>query len=108
MTQHVPYASFEGVVEHNKDTYYEMLRRAQTSWFEDAPDLVGWIGFFVDYFVEQKNVLLHRLDRERLLDPIALLSAAILALASERGRVTIRDVVASDGANRNTVKQHIK
>ncbi len=105
---YVPYASLERVVEHNKDVYYERLRRAQTTWGGDQPDLAAWLGFFVDCLIEQKNVLLHRLDRERLLDPMAPLSAAILALALERGRVTVRDVVASKGANRNTIKLHLK
>lgn len=105
---YVPYASLERVVEHNKDAYYERLRRAQTTWFGEEPDLAAWLGFFVDCLVEQKKVLLHRLDRERLLEPMAPLSAAILALALERGRVTVRDVVASEGANRNTVKLHFK
>ncbi len=105
---YVPYASLERVVEHNKDAYYEQLRRAQTTWLDVEPDLAAWMAFFVDCLVEHKNVLLHRLDRERLLDPMAPLSAAILALASERGRVTIRDVVAAEGANRNTVKLHAK
>ena len=105
---YAPYASLERVVEHNKDAYYERLRRAQTTWNDAAPDLAAWLGFFVDCLVEQKNVLLHRLERERLLKPMAPLSAAILALALERGRVTVRDVVASAGANRNTVKLHVQ
>jgi len=105
---YVPYASLERVVEHNKDAYYERLRRAQTTSRDAEPDLTAWMAFFVDCLVEQKNVLLHRLDRERLLAPMAPLSAAILALAFERGRVTIRDVVASEGANRNTVKLHVQ
>lgn len=105
---YVPYASLERVAEHNKDAYYERLRRAQTTWNDAAPELGAWLGFFVDCLVEQKNVLLHRLDRERLLDPMAPLSTAILALALERGRVTVRDVVASAGANRNTVKLHVQ
>lgn len=105
---YVPYASLERVVEHNKDAYYERLRRAQMTSRDAEPDLAAWLAFFVDCLVEQKNVLLQRLDRERLLDPMAPLSAAILALAFERGRVTVRDVVASAGANRNTVKLHIK
>lgn len=105
---YLPYASLERVVEDNKDAYYEKLRRAQTTWDDGGPDLVSWITFFVDCLVEQKNVLMHRLERERLLDPMAPLSATILALALERGRVTVRDAVTSAGANRNTVKLHLK
>ena len=105
---YVPYASLERVIEHNKDVYYERLRRAQTTWGTDQPDLAAWMGFFVDCIIEQKNVLLHRLDREQLLDPMAPLSAAILTLALERGRVTVREVVTNQGANRNTIKLHLK
>ena len=105
---HVQYASFERVVEHNKDAYYENLRRAQATWNDEVPELSAWAAFFLGCLVEQKNVLLHRLDRERLLDPLAPLSAAILTLAQQRGRVTVRDVVAVEGANRNTVKLHLK
>jgi Fic family protein len=105
---HVQYASLERVIEHNKDAYYELLRRAQTTWSDEDPQLAPWVEFFVDCMVEQKDVLVQRLDRERLLEPMAPLSAAILTLARERGRVTVRDVVAVEGANRNTVKLHLK
>lgn len=105
---YVPYASLERVIEHNKDAYYENLRRAQTTWDNDAPEFTPWVSFFVDCLVEQKNVLLHRLDREQLLAPLAPLSGTIVRLAQERGRVTVREVVAIDGANRNTVKLHMK
>ena len=40
--------------------------------------------------------------------PVAPLSAKILELASEHGRVTIRDATALTGANRNTVKIHVQ
>lgn len=105
---YAPYASLERVIEHNKDAYYRNLHRAQTTWDHDHPELGVWIEFFVECLIAQKNALLHRLERERRLDPLAPLSAAIVALAAERGRVTVRDVVALEGANRNTVKLHIK
>lgn len=105
---HVRFASLERVVEHNKDAYYELLRRAQTTWASDEPQLEPWVTFFVQCLVEQKNVLLHRLERERALAPESPVTAAILTLVRERGRVTVRDVVTVHGANRNTVKLHLK
>ncbi len=105
---HVRFASLERVIEHNKDAYYELLRRAQVTWSTDEPQVDRWVTFFVQCLVEQKNVLQHRLERERTLAPQAPLAAAILALVRERGRVTVRDVVAVHGANRNTVKLHLK
>lgn len=105
---YVRFASLERVIEHNKDAYYELLRRAQVTWSSDAPQVDQWVTFFVQCLVEQKNVLQHRLDQERALAPQAPLAAAILTLVRERGRVTVRDVVAMHGANRNTVKLHLK
>jgi Fic family protein len=105
---YVRFASLERVVEHNKDAYYELLRRAQVNWSSDPPQIDPWVTFFVQCLVEQKNVLQHRLERERMLAPQAPLTAAILELVRERGRVTVRDVVAMHGANRNTVKLHLK
>lgn len=105
---HVRFASLERVVEHDKDAYYELLRRAQTTWASGEPQLEPWVAFFVQCLVEQKNVLQHRLERERALAPQAPLTAAILTLVRERGRVTVRDVVTVHGANRNTVKLHLK
>jgi len=105
---YVRFASLERVVEHNKDAYYERLRRAQVRWSTDEPQVEDWVAFFVQCLVEQKNVLVHRLERERALAPEAPITAAILALVRERGRVTVRDVVALHGANRNTVKLHLR
>lgn len=105
---YVRFASLERVVEHNKDAYYERLRRAQLGWSTAEPQVDEWVAFFVQCLVEQKNVLVHRLERERALAPEAPITAAILALVRERGRVTVRDVVALHGANRNTVKLHLR
>ncbi len=106
--EHVRFASLERVVEHNKDAYYELLRRTQLAWSRHEPQVDRWVEFFVQCLVEQKNVLQHRLEREQALLPQAPLAAAILGLVRERGRVTVRDVVAANGANRNTVKLHLK
>ncbi len=35
---YVPYASLESVVEENKDIYYKVLRRTQTTLKQDSPD----------------------------------------------------------------------
>jgi len=53
-------------------------------------------------------VLEKKIRNEELLSDIPPLSRDLLQIAKERGRLTVRDAVAVTGANRNTVKAHIK
>ena len=105
---YVPYASLERVVEDNKDEYYRTLRRAQSTLGGDESQLVDWISFFVRCLVQQKEVLRTRIEREHLMKPLAPLPAQLMAIVAEHGRLAVRDAVAVTGANRNTIKIHLK
>jgi Fic family protein len=105
---YVPYSSLERIVEDNKDKYYKALRRAQTTLDKDEAGLFEWISFFVDCLVQQKNILEKKIERERLMAPLAPLSEKILAIVREQGRVTVRDAGAIIGSSRNTIKDHLK
>ncbi|MEE8586674.1 MAG: DUF977 family protein [Acidobacteriota bacterium] len=48
------------------------------------------------------------MEKERLLAPLAPLSEELLGIVRSRGRVTVREAVALTGANRNTLKDHLK
>lgn len=109
---YVPYSSLERIVEDSKNDYYQALRRAQTTL--DMPldnnesQLIDWITFFVRILKRQKEVLEHKIKREKLMTPLAPLSEKILALVREHGRVTVRDAQTLTQANRNTIKEHLK
>lgn len=104
---YVPYASLERVVEDNKDEYYRALRRAQTR--EDTPDgLLRWLEFFASCLRTQKDVLARKIREEKSMGALPALSEQILALARDHGRVTVRAITAATGANRNTIKGHLR
>jgi predicted ArsR family transcriptional regulator len=42
------------------------------------------------------------------MSPLAPLSEKILEIVRQHGRVTVREAAAAFGANRNTVKDHLK
>jgi len=105
---YVPYCSLERIVEDNKSGYYQALRRGQATLDKGESQLVDWISFFVDCLIEQKNVLARKIEKERLMAPLAPLSEKILGLVREHDRVTVRDAATATGANRNTVKDHLK
>jgi Fic family protein len=105
---YVPYSSLERVVEENKDRYYLALRRAQSTLYSDNAKLGDWLTFFLQALKTQTEVLSRKLEREKELLEVPKLSQDILAIAREHGRVTVRDACRLTGANRNTVKVHLK
>ena len=69
---------------------------------------LSWIDFFLRCLIRQKEVLERKIKQERIMAPLAPLSEKILAIIREHGRVTVREAVKLTGANRNTVKDHLK
>jgi len=105
---YVPYSSLERVVEDNKDEYYRIVRRAQATLNGDESQLHEWVSFFVGCLVKQKDVLARKIETERLMTPLAPLSQELLGIVDSHGRVTVRQAVALTGANRNTIKHHLR
>jgi len=105
---YVPYSSLERVVEDNKDEYYRALRRAQATLDGDESQLHEWVAFFVGCLEKQKDVLARKIEAERLMTPLAPLSQKLLGIVDSHGRVTVRQAVTLTGANRNTLKHHLR
>jgi Fic family protein len=105
---YVPYSSLERIVEENKERYYLALRRAQTTLYADNARLGDWLIFFLQSLKTQTEVLSRKLDREKALLEVPKLSQDILSFTREHGRATVRDICKLTGANRNTIKVHLK
>ncbi len=75
----------------------------------DAPDWQAWTLYFLRALAQQKQRLEARIEREtRLLGALPALSAQIVEIAREHGRVAVADAARATGASRNTIKDHIK
>jgi len=123
---YVPYASLERIIEDNKDEYYRSLRSGQSKQSgqagrsgrsgrsrqagpsDDGAGLIDWVLFFVRCLVAQKNALTKKLEQERIIGALPPLSEQLMGIVRHHGRVTVRDAVALSGANRNTIKSHLK
>jgi Fic family protein len=105
---YVPFSSLERVVEESKDDYYRALRRAQSTLDGDESNLIVWLDYFLECLVRQKDALDRMLGQERRATPLAPLSEKLLALVRERGRVTVQEAARLTGANRNTIKDHLR
>ena len=60
----VPYASFEKVIEDNKDNYYLSLRRGQTDIDNKNNSVTEWVTFFLKCMQSQKKNLESKLETD--------------------------------------------
>src|ERR1700758_1345798 len=106
---YVPYSSMESVVEANKDNYYLALRRTQQTIRKGKQNWEYWLVSFLRTMVKQKNNLAAKVKEEQTLrSSLPALSRQIMELAKTRGEITVKEVEESTGANRNTVKAHLR
>ena len=106
---YVPYSSLESVIEGSKEAYYLALRQTQATIRTSEPDWGPWLMFFLGALRQQQVRLSAKLDRERiLLGRLPELSVHLLDLCREHGRLTVAMAVELTGANRNTVKDHLR
>ncbi len=105
---YVPYGSLESVIEKSKEAYYLSLRQTQGTIRTDTPNWQPWITYFLQALQHQKNQLEKKIERELIiLGNLPDLSARIMELTREHGRVTIGEAVRVTGASRNTIKDHV-
>jgi len=106
--RYVPYSSLERVIEENKDGYYRALRKSQRHIRTDNENLDDWVRFFLQSLKKQKDILLRKIEQEKLLERLSPVSEQLLILAKELGRLTITEAVTLLEINRNTVKLHLR
>jgi Fic family protein len=105
---YVPFSSLEKIVEENKDRYYLSLRRAQSTLYTNNSKLNDWLLFFVGCLRKQISVLDSKVKTERMIAELPPLSQEIMKIIRQHGRGRVRDIQIITGANRNTIKAHIK
>lgn len=106
---YVPYSSLESIIEQNKQGYYIALRQTQGTIRTDAPDWRPWVLFFLRSLSSQVKRLEEKVANEKLvLARLPELSLKIIELARQRGRISITEATDITGANRNTVKVHLR
>jgi Fic family protein len=105
---YVPYSSLERVIEENKEQYYLTLRRTQKTIYSDNSTLMEWTLFFLRSLRKQIAALEKKLEGESRITRLAPLSQTLLLSVRDRGALTVREAERLTGANRNTIKQHLR
>jgi Fic family protein len=105
---YVPYSSLESIIEQNKSGYYIALRQTQGTIRTDSPNWQPWLVFFLSSLASQVKRLGEKVEREKMLSQrLPKLSADLVALVREHGRLTTVQAEQQTGANRATIKAHL-
>ena len=106
---YVPFSSLESVIEQSKEAYYLGLRQTQGTIRSDVPDWEPWLMFFLKALQRQMQRLRQKVERERLMmGALPELSAQLIDLVRDQGRLTIGEAEKLTGMNRNTLKQYFR
>lgn len=102
------YGSLDRAIEGGKYSYYLSLRRSLGALRTGQADWKHWLDFFLRALLQQKRDLEERIAEDRAVgDDLPELSAQILAIALEHGRVTIATAALATATSRNTIKDHV-
>lgn len=104
---HLPYASFEHVIEERREGYYEAIDSAMTRFWSGEADLTGWLTFFVQSLRRHASRISARVEAERQALDLPPLQRAILEMVREHGVVAPALLIARIGTNRNTLKENL-
>jgi Fic family protein len=106
---YVPYSSMESIIENSKDAYYLALRRTQKTIRTESQDWAPWITYLLKTLKQQKTNLLNKIKEEDTLKAsLPALSRQIIELLNQRDEVSVKEIEENTGANRNTIKAHLK
>lgn len=104
----VDYASLERVFDEMRFDYYDAIDHAETKIWTDEADLAPWLSFFVGSLGAVTSRLQSKLDHESRARELPPLQRAILETIREHGTGAASLLMASTGANRNTLKDNLR
>jgi Fic family protein len=104
----IDYASLERVFEETRFGYYDAIDQAETKIWTDEANLTPWISFFVAALLTLTSRLQAKLDMETRARELPPLQRAILDTIRENGMGAASMLMATTGANRNTLKDNLR
>jgi Fic family protein len=104
----VDYASLERVFDEMRFAYYDAIDEAQTKIWTNEADLRPWMSYFIDSLQAVTMRLQSKLDLESRARELPPLQRAILDTIRENGTGAAALLMATTGANRNTLKDNLR
>jgi len=105
---YLPYASLERVLEESRSVHHRVLGRVARAGENGRSGLGEWVVFFLQALSDQRDELLRRIEGQHRKSRLPELSVRLVDLARQEGRLTMSHAVDRTGANRNTIKVHLR
>jgi predicted HTH transcriptional regulator len=96
------------VFEETRFGYYDAIDQAQTKIWTDEANLTPWLKFFVESLQGLTHRLQAAIDMETQARELPPLQRAILETIRENGMGAAAMLMATTGANRNTLKDNLR
>lgn len=104
----IDYGSLERVFDDMRFAYYDAIDGAQTKIWTDEADLSPWLSYFVESLQALTMRLQAQIDIESRARELPPLQRAILETIRENGTGAASLLMATTGANRNTLKDNLR
>ncbi|HZN56002.1 MAG TPA: hypothetical protein VFB67_11860 [Candidatus Polarisedimenticolaceae bacterium] len=104
----VDYSSLERVFDEMRLPYYDAIDHAETKIWTQEADLAPWLVFFLQSLHALTVRLQGKIDAETRSRELPPLQRAILDVIREHGTGAAAQLIASTGANRNTLKDNLR
>ncbi len=106
---YVAFSSIETIIEANKENYYAALRHTHLSFKKGLPDWHPWLKFFLSVLKKQKDELVQKIEREKILvHRLNPLAAKIIEFVKSHRQLSISEIQTLTNANRNTLKVQLR
>ena len=102
---YMPYISHEKLIEDNKPDYYLTLRQSQKTLKTKNEDIVPWLGFFLDIFLQQSKMAIELLSKENIEKLLSPKQIAVWEYLQKAEEVTTGEIVKNAKIARPTAKQ---
>lgn len=102
------YASLERVFDEMRLGYYDAIDASQTKLWTEEADLTPWLTFFLRALCVMSTRLQAKVDLEIQARELPPLQRAIVETIREHGTGAASLLLASTGANRNTLKDNLR
>lgn len=97
------------MIETSKQAYYLALRETQGTIRTKTPNWNPWLIFFLSALKKKMRHLRQKVEREKLMmGALPEISAQLIDLVREDGRLNISNAERLTQVNRNTLKQYFK
>lgn len=102
---YMPYVSHEKLIEDNKSEYYIALRRSQKTIKTKRENIVPWLEFFFDIFLQQSQQAIKLLSRENVEKLLSQNQMKVWKYLQTVDEATPKEISEHTGIYRPTINQ---